>query len=169
MALRPKHIFNRLNRARLDSGALRIHQNDLMKLCDALREVHACWFDGNSPESLVSHSQAFIDFLSKIFLVSPKALLLIDRARPHGRDEQGRIRGELFGSCASQGNIRIYLLTAARGRPTAFKTYFNTLIHEWVHHYDFEALGDTVHCAGFYQRVKTLYKLCLRDEDEACR
>lgn len=168
MALRPKHIYNRLNRARLDSMALQTYRRELIRFADEVRDSHAAWQEGTSPAELRSCSQRFIDYLSEIFLVPPKALSLIDRARPHGRDKKGRVRSELYGSCASQGNIRIYLRTAARAQPSAFKTYFNTLVHEWVHHYDFEALRDTVHCAGFYQRVKAIYDLCLQKEERAC-
>ena len=82
----------------------------------------------------------------------------------HDRDAEGRVEGQLYGSCSSEGCIRIYLRTPSRNQPTAFKTYFNTLVHEWVHHYDFEALGDTIHCTGFYDREAVLYKGCLAAE-----
>lgn len=166
MALRPKHIYNRLNRARLDSSAFRIHRQELIQLYRELKGCHTNWLKGALPTALTAAAQAFVDFLSMTFLVPPIALSLVDRARPHGRDEKGRVRGELYGSCTYHGNIRIYLRTAARGQRTAFKTFFNTLVHEWVHHYDFEALGDTIHCAGFYQRIQVLYGGCLEGDEK---
>jgi hypothetical protein len=39
----------------------------------------------------------------------------------------------------------------------AWKTLLQTLLHEWVHHYDFAAFGDSVHCSGFYARMNQLY------------
>ncbi|MHC4944069.1 MAG: hypothetical protein ACYTG7_13725 [Planctomycetota bacterium] len=169
MALRPKKVYNRLNRARLDSAALSIHWPGLAQLYWEVKSSHEAWIKGGSPSKLAKASQAFTDFLSQIFLVPLKNLSLVDKARPHNRDEQGRVRGELYGSCANEGNIRVYLRTAARGQPTAFKTFFNTLVHEWVHHYDFEALGDTIHCAGFYDRVNVIYKKCIDAKDEPCQ
>jgi hypothetical protein len=166
MALRPKHIYKRLNRARLDSSALTIHMPDIIRAYREVRAAHEMWTKGGTPARLASTSQQFMDTLSTIFLVPPKALSLLDKARPHSRDEKGRVRGELFGSCASMGNIRIYLRTAAREQCTAFKTYFNTLVHEWVHHYDFEALGDTIHSSGFYERVNSIYKACIEAKTE---
>lgn len=166
MGLRPKRVFNRLNRARLDSSALDSHWPAIRNHYQEIRCSHAQWLKGASPAALASASQKFVDLLSDIFLVSPKSLSLADKPRPHSRDPQGRVDGQLFGSCSFEGNIRIYLRTPSRGQPTAFKTYFNTLIHEWVHHYDFEALGDTVHCAGFYERVGAIYKGCV--SDRAC-
>jgi hypothetical protein len=169
MALRSKKVYNRLNRARLDSAALSIHWPAMAQLYREVRSSHEAWMKGGTPAKLATASQAFTDFLSEIFLVPLKTLSLVDKARPHGRDEKGRVRGELYGSCANYGNIRVYLRTAARGQPTAFKTFFNTLVHEWVHHYDFEALGDTVHCSGFYDRVNAIYKRCIESKDESCR
>ncbi|MFH1998608.1 MAG: hypothetical protein ABIK28_02955 [Planctomycetota bacterium] len=169
MALRPKHIYKRLNAARLDNVSLRVYLKDMLDAYHVVRLEHDQWMKGESPAKLTAVSQAFIDCLSRIFLVSPKALSMVNSPRPHSRDSQGRVRGELYGSCASYGNIRIYLLTASRGKPTAFKTFFNTLVHEWVHHYDFEALGDTIHCSGFYQRVATVYNTCIESEEISCR
>lgn len=44
--------------------------------------------------------------------------------------------------------------TAVRGAPLAAKTFFDTLLHEWMHHYDFAKLGlQSIHSSGFYARV----------------
>jgi hypothetical protein len=167
MGLRPKHIYRRLNLARLDSNSLKIHRKEIYQLFQEMKEAHGKWLKGASPKKLAHLAQVFVDLLSGVFLVSKKTLSLVDRPRPHSRDSQGRLRRELHGECAFHGNIRVFLRTASRGQPTAFRTFFNTLVHEWVHHYDFEALGDTIHCAGFYQRVNTIYKSCLNSEQEA--
>jgi hypothetical protein len=167
MGLRPAHIYNRLNRACLDSGAFFIHRNEIIQLYLEVKSAHAAWLKGCSPTRLASASQHFIDLLSEVFLVSRKSLSLSDRPRPHRQDGEGRLKSEVHGMCSPDGNIRIYLRTARQGRPTAFKTLFNTLIHEWVHHYDFEALGDTIHCAGFYRRVGAVYNCCLESENNA--
>ncbi len=62
------------------------------------------------------------------------------------------------------GRIRVPNRTPARGdivRPTAF---LNTLLHEFCHHHDAEALGllRSFHTAGFYARLRHL-----RDQIEA--
>ena len=81
MALRPKHIYSRLNRARLDSNALHIHIQEIIQLYREVREAHASWEKGDSPAKLARTSQQFTDNLSKIFLVPQKALSLLDRSR----------------------------------------------------------------------------------------
>src|SRR5438552_10976954 len=62
------------------------------------------------------------------------------------------------------GRIRVLNRTPARGdvvRPSAF---LNTLLHEFCHHYDGEALGlvRSFHTSGFYARLRHV-----RDQIEA--
>ena len=62
--------------------------------------------------------------------------------------------------------IYIQNRTAVRGKPLAPKTFIDTLLHEWVHHYDFQKLGlNSIHTKGFYLRIKDVKrKLGLLDE-----
>ncbi|MDO8463589.1 MAG: hypothetical protein Q7S96_04990 [bacterium] len=47
--------------------------------------------------------------------------------------------------------------TAVRGQLLAAKTFLDTLLHEWVHHYDSVRLGlDSIHTSGFYARLQSL-------------
>lgn len=71
------------------------------------------------------------------------------------------VRGkvEYYGFCARNGWMTLYSRTARRNRMVAFKTYLNTLIHEFMHHYDWHSLRiESMHTAGFYQRVGHLYR-----------
>ena len=47
--------------------------------------------------------------------------------------------------------------TAVRGQILASKTFLNSLLHEWMHHYDTCKLKlDSIHTKGFYLRLKML-------------
>ncbi|MFH1430574.1 MAG: hypothetical protein ABIG71_03580 [Candidatus Uhrbacteria bacterium] len=47
--------------------------------------------------------------------------------------------------------------TAVRGQLLAAKTFLDTLLHEWMHHYDYAKLQlDSIHSRGFYARLKSL-------------
>lgn len=81
------------------------------------------------------------------------------RRRAPSRDDPRVARGG-----RPLGRIRVPNRTPARGdvvRPSAF---LNTLLHEFCHHYDAEALGlvRSFHTAGFYARLRHL-----RDQIEA--
>ncbi len=54
--------------------------------------------------------------------------------------------------------------TPARGDVVRASAFLNTLLHEFCHHYDAEALGlsRSFHTAGFYARLRHL-----RDQIEA--
>jgi len=47
--------------------------------------------------------------------------------------------------------------TAVRGQIVASKTFIDTLLHEWLHHYDFLKLRlNSIHTKGFYLRLNDL-------------
>ena len=59
--------------------------------------------------------------------------------------------------------IRIANLTAVRGKVVAGKTFFDTLIHEFMHHIDRKLLNlpSTPHSPGFYNRIDDLKRKLL--------
>lgn len=53
--------------------------------------------------------------------------------------------------------IYIQNKTAVRGQILAAKTFIDTLLHEWLHHYDTYKLKlDSIHTKGFYLRLRDL-------------
>lgn len=53
--------------------------------------------------------------------------------------------------------IHVNNRTAVRGKILSSKTFLDTLLHEWMHHYDFCKLGlNSIHTAGFYKRLGDL-------------
>ncbi|MAF13355.1 MAG: hypothetical protein CMI53_00475 [Parcubacteria group bacterium] len=53
--------------------------------------------------------------------------------------------------------IYIQNLTAVRGQILAPKTFVDTLLHEWLHHYDTYHLRlNSIHTKGFYLRLNDL-------------
>ena len=53
--------------------------------------------------------------------------------------------------------ISIQNRTAIRGKELAPKTFLDTLLHEWMHHYDFQKLRlNSIHTKGFYERIRSL-------------
>ncbi|MFA6422109.1 MAG: hypothetical protein WCV92_01820 [Candidatus Buchananbacteria bacterium] len=53
--------------------------------------------------------------------------------------------------------ISISNRTAARGQILAPKSFLDTLLHEWIHHYDTCKLKiNSIHSKGFYERLNDL-------------
>lgn len=56
--------------------------------------------------------------------------------------------------------IRVWMRTARKGRVVAFRTFLRTLLHEIVHHLDYELLGleESFHTEGFFRRESSLFR-----------
>lgn len=98
--------------------------------------------------------------------------LKISATRQWSRMRSGRIVAKLYGYYRPKTNppandssrrrqragyIYIQNLTSVRASPVAAKTFLNTLLHEWLHHYDTEKLKlHSIHTKGFYLRLSSL-------------
>ena len=73
--------------------------------------------------------------------------------------------GELHGlyEPADEGGtalITVWMRTAKRKQVVAFKTFLRTLLHEMLHHLDYEYFGlqESFHTEGFYKRENNLFQ-----------
>jgi hypothetical protein len=92
-------------------------------------------------------------------------LTVADRPQVHHHDGQ-RLQSKTYGyynckfddGAVTTARIRIYHRTAVRQQVIAPKVFLNTLLHEWMHHFDFAGLGlsRSPHTAGFYTRLRAL-------------
>ena len=156
MPLLPSRRFARLDRARLPDRALAAALPPLCRQVDAFVDAHADFAADGRVRDLHLVSQGAVDLLCGAFGLPRRPVLLRDRPRPHRR-RQGRIVYELHGLCVPDGPLELYARTAARAQPVAPATLLNTLLHEWMHHWDLQVLRDSVHCRGFYRRIDQLF------------
>ncbi len=92
--------------------------------------------------------------LSKIDIVRLK----ISKAKQYHKKHKGKVVLRQYGYYKPDRKyIYINNRTAVRGQILAPKTFLDTLLHEWVHHYDHCKLGlDSIHTSGFYARLTDL-------------
>jgi hypothetical protein len=86
-----------------------------------------------------------------------------DVHQPHKKSE-GRLAYKEYGAYyLDEQVIRISNLTSVRGKVVAGKTFFDTLIHEFMHHIDRKLLNlpSTPHSPGFYNRIDDLKRKLL--------
>lgn len=98
-----------------------------------------------------------LDELADMAHIDIVKLKISDKKQWH-KKRQGRTVFKQYGYY-KPGSKYIYVnnRTAVRGQILAPKTFFDTLIHEWMHHYDHEKLNlNSIHTAGFYARLKDL-------------
>lgn len=92
-------------------------------------------------------------------LASPPVDLKVLAVRPSNR--YGELHGLYEGveGRLKTAKITLWMRTAHRKQPVAFKSFLRTCLHELCHHLDFEyfQLGDSYHTEGFYKRESSLF------------
>jgi hypothetical protein len=101
-------------------------------------------------------AQGLLDLLSDAAGILPPSLRLKDTA--YARFRGGRAVWKLYGTCDPDGTITVAFRTAVRRRIFAFKTFLDTVVHEFMHHYDARKmrLAASFHTSGFFHRVRDL-------------
>ena len=103
-----------------------------------------------------SIGQLLLDELSRCYKIIPPQLRVLDAAQKHSK-KNGKLSRKIFGTYKS-GNIEITNRTAIREKVVASKTFLDTLIHEFMHHFDFFVLklSRSLHTAGFFARLNEI-------------
>jgi hypothetical protein len=103
-------------------------------------------------------TQAIGGGILKQLQVAPVALKVL-AVRP--ADGSGELHGYYEGieGRMQTARISLWMRTAMKKRPVAFKTFLRTLLHELGHHLDYEyfKFGDSFHTEGFYKRESSLF------------
>src|SRR5919201_3320363 len=108
--------------------------------------------------------QELLDVLDEAAGLPPCKLTVVDRPQRH-RTRSGKLEMKTYGyyriaweSSPQRGTIRIYNLTAIRRQVLGPKVFLETLLHEWVHHYDFTGLelDRSPHTSGFFARIRSV-------------
>ncbi len=116
----------------------------------------------DAPAAVAEAGFAMLELLARFYGVSHPSLEVLG-VRPH-KVVEGRLSYELFGDYTPATQvIRVWMRTAIRGKVTSYRGLLNTLLHEFCHHLDVQALvlPETPHTRGFFARVDDLYHLAL--------
>ena len=67
--------------------------------------------------------------------------------------------------------ITVWMRTVHRKQVVAFRSFLRTLVHEFLHHLDYEhfKLPETFHTEGFYKRESSLANALFAEIDAATR
>ena len=103
--------------------------------------------------------QALVDAMNAQLSAPPVKVRVLER-RPS--NNAGELQGlyepdEVTGGVA---RITVWMRTARKEQLVKFRTFLRTLVHEMVHHLDYEhfKLDETFHTQGFYTRESALVK-----------
>ena len=103
-------------------------------------------------------AQSLLDYLCEKYKVSRCRVVVRDCAQPSFRNGRGKTLGRYTTWGIGKRLIEVWNLTAKQKKVVSIKVFLDTLLHEFMHHYDMEylKLGATIHCAGFYKRISDL-------------
>lgn len=116
----------------------------------------------NSGESLLerqANAQKVVDYLCDKFNIPKAKVSVLPAPQPHSTNERGALKTVKMGDYNTGSlNIRVWNLTAAKRKVVSIKGFTNTLLHEFIHHYDMRCLGfsESPHTSGFYKRLGDL-------------
>jgi hypothetical protein len=108
--------------------------------------------------------QRLLEVLDRAAGLPDCKLVVADRPQKH-QTRGGKLALKTYGyyrvaweARRPSGSIRIYNLTAIRQQVLAPKVFLETLLHEWVHHYDFTGLelDKSPHTSGFFARIRAV-------------
>lgn len=124
-------------------------------------------FENKSEEARQAIGDELLDMLADLAKIDIVNLKISDKNQYH-KKRNGKVAFKQYGyykfTQPKRGEggpgiayIYIHNRTAVRGQILASKTFLDTLLHEWMHHYDFCKLKlNSIHTAGFYARLKDL-------------
>lgn len=159
----PFPYFARLSRARqriyLASDAVTsLPLPDAAALAPAVRELESA-LAGESRRAVERAGQALLDVLCRQLALPPVVVRVLS-SRPS--DAHGELHG-IYEPEPPPARITVWMRTAARGQVVAFRTFLRTLLHELLHHHDYEGLhlAETFHTEGFFRREADLARQLL--------
>lgn len=136
---------------------------------NSIESVKLSKFRGNEYKNLLSCSDSekarltaskeLVDYLCGKLNIPCVTINVLKRSQPHSTGYSGNLKSKTFGTYTVNRNvITIYNLTAIKKNPVSIKVFADTLLHEFMHHYDYTVLGlsDSIHSAGFYKRISDL-------------
>ena len=102
--------------------------------------------------------QGLLEEMSRSLSIPVPQLTVNDKRQNHSLKD-GKLKRKVYGTYKA-GNIVISNKTAIREAVLAPKTFLDTLVHEFMHHYDYEILKfpTNLRTAGFYYRLGDVMK-----------
>jgi len=121
--------------------------------------------DDEVPADIQQACQILADGLLRQ-LGAPPVQIFVLEVRPS--DDYGELHGLYEPSDPPyRSRITLWMRTARQERVVAFRSLLRTLLHELLHHLDYEVfeLAETFHTEGFYKRESSLFHQLVSDLD----
>lgn len=135
-------------------------EKDSYQISNSISEICLSKFSKEYSKKLLSDKDrakdgmSLLTYLCNKFKILPiRGLILLDKPRKKSG------RATTFGYyIPNKREIYIYNLTATTQKKVSIKCFYDTLLHEFMHHYDHTKLNlsKSPHTRGFYMRITDL-------------
>jgi hypothetical protein len=117
----------------------------------------------------VETATAFLARALTTMLEVPPVRLQVLAVRPTLRNAE--LHGMYTRDTRTAPKIQLWMRTAQKRRAVAFRTFLRTLLHELMHHVDYERLrlSDSFHTEGFFKRESSLFHQLVPDAEDTMR
>ena len=152
---------------RKSDAVARVDVPDAAALAPAVADLREALESGGRAATQSAGAELVAGLLSQLAVPPVSVRVLAHRPEISG----GELHGLYEAEEGEQPVISVWMRTAAQGRIVAFKTFLRTLLHEVVHHLDYDLLGldDSFHTQGFLRRESSLVRQLLAAEPEPRR
>jgi hypothetical protein len=122
------------------------------------KEYKALLECGESVNERYIKAKKLLDYLCTKYKIAPITLVITDKPQPNCTCNGRLVKKTLGTYNPAFHKITMYNSTAIKKQAVSIKTFTHTLLHEFVHHYDFQVLKmeNSLHCVGFYKRISDL-------------
>lgn len=138
----------------MDKNYIKSNKHETVRLNTFRKDLATAFLScGTSAIEREKTAQKLCDYLCDRFKI--KRVTVYIKEMKQYKQGRGTVLGNYY---VGMDIIRIPNLTAVRKQPVAIKVMFDTLIHEFCHHYDVHVLklNNSIHSAGFYKRISDL-------------
>ena len=104
------------------------------------------------------NAQKLLNYLCDKFKIPCCRVQISDKAQLHRTNANGSLKQKTYGRYyPAMMYIEIFNRTAMRNQTVSINVMYDTLLHEFMHHYDHTKLGiNSTHTKGFYMRIADL-------------
>lgn len=112
---------------------------------------------GDSIYKRRKYAKELIEYLCIKYHIEVAKVMVCNKPQPMKKVKDEKLKLHAYYYFNSK-TIKIFNLTAVRKQTVSIHVFIDTLLHEFMHHYDREYLGikGTPHCYGFNARIKDL-------------
>jgi hypothetical protein len=151
---------------------------EIYRRSDAVTGVHlvrpeAIWpFVGAVQETLAADDRPAVEAAAQYLVRALTTMLAVPPVRLQVLAVRPTLRAaELHGLYTRDGRttptIQLWMRTAQKRQVVAFRTFLRTLLHELMHHLDYDLLKlpDSLHTEGFFKRESSLFHQLVTDAE----